>query len=42
MGHASSALRPPLTQLDRDSMRDFAELLERFGDKKLGIQSAAE
>lgn len=42
MGHTSGRLRPPLTPLDPESMRDFTELLERVGDTEIAGLSAAE
>lgn len=37
VGRSNGLLRPPLTELDSQSMRDLTDLIARFGDRKLGI-----
>jgi 5-dehydro-4-deoxyglucarate dehydratase len=37
VGRSNGLLRPPLTELDSQSMRDLTDLIARFGDRKLGV-----
>lgn len=42
IGRSNGLLRPPLSELDQQSMPDLTALIERFGDTKLGARNAAE
>lgn len=40
VGRSNGILRPPLVELDRQSMDDLTDLITRFGDRKLAVASA--
>lgn len=39
VGRSNGILRPPLVELDTQSMDDLTDLITRFGDRKLGVTS---